>query len=68
MLQLDADALRPILPTVLDSLTDAIVVVDRERRVIAANRRYLELNRAVRDTASLLRHQMLKQGAGADPV
>ena len=40
---LDADALRPIFPAVLDALTDAIVVVDRSRRVIAANRRYVEV-------------------------
>lgn len=49
MSRLDADALRPILPAVLDSLTDAIVVVDRERRVIAANRRYLEVFGAQRE-------------------
>jgi PAS domain S-box-containing protein len=38
---IDSDALRPILPAVIDSLTDGIVVVDRERRIVAANRRYL---------------------------
>ena len=33
---------REILPALIDSLADAIVVVDRQRRVVAANRRYVE--------------------------
>ncbi len=40
--RLDADQIRPILPHLIDSLSDAVVVVDRNHRVIAANRRYVE--------------------------
>jgi hypothetical protein len=46
---IDLEQLRPILPQLIDSLSDAVVVVDRAQRVVAANRRYLEafgLNRA----------------------
>ncbi|HEY7727571.1 MAG TPA: ATP-binding protein [Candidatus Eisenbacteria bacterium] len=32
-----------ILPQLIDSLTDAVIVTDREHRVVAANRRYLEV-------------------------
>ena len=39
---------REILPALIDALTDALVVVDRQRRVVAANRRYLEAFGAVR--------------------
>ena len=39
---IDDEQVRPILPQLIDSLTDAVVVVDRSRRVVAANRRYLE--------------------------
>ena len=38
----DIEQVRHILPQLVDSLTDAVLVVDRERRVAAANRRYLE--------------------------
>jgi two-component system, NtrC family, sensor kinase len=38
----DLRQLREILPTLIDSISDAVVVVDRERRLVAANRRYLE--------------------------
>ncbi len=31
-----------ILPALIDSISDALVVLDRDRRVVAANRRYLE--------------------------
>lgn len=41
-LRLDADEVHPILPQLLDSLSDAVLVVDRSFRVVAANRRYLE--------------------------
>lgn len=34
---------REILPSIIDALTDAVVVVDRERRVVAANRRYSQV-------------------------
>ncbi|HEY6866231.1 MAG TPA: ATP-binding protein [Candidatus Eisenbacteria bacterium] len=40
--RIDADQVRPILAQLIDSLADAMVVVDRSRRVVAANRRYLE--------------------------
>jgi PAS domain S-box-containing protein len=36
------EPIRDILPALIDALTDAVVVVDRDRRVIAANRRYVE--------------------------
>ncbi len=39
---IDLEQLRPILPQLVDSLSDAVVVVDRSQRVVAANRRYLE--------------------------
>jgi PAS domain S-box-containing protein len=38
----DFERLRGELPQIVDALTDAVVVVDRQRRVVAANRRYLE--------------------------
>jgi len=38
----DEERVRPILPQLIDSLTDALVVVSRDQRVIAANARYLE--------------------------
>lgn len=41
-MRVDAPGLEAILPAFMDSLSDAIVVLDRERRVVAANRRYLE--------------------------
>lgn len=39
----DLEQVSQLLPVLLDSVTDALVVVDRERRVVAANRRYLEV-------------------------
>jgi len=39
---LDIEQVRTILPQLIDALADAVLVVDRERRVVAANRRYLE--------------------------
>ena len=38
----DEDRVRPILPQLIDSLTDAVVVVSRDQRVIAANAQYIE--------------------------
>ena len=38
----DLRQLREILPTLIDAISDAVVVVDRERRMVAANRRYVE--------------------------
>ncbi len=40
---LDLEQLSEILPGLIDSLSDAVVVVDANRRVLAANRRYLEV-------------------------
>ncbi len=36
------DAVRDLLPRLIDALPDAVVVIDRERRVVATNRRYVE--------------------------
>ncbi len=38
----DLEQVRQILPYLVDALSDAVVVVDREQRVVAANRRYVE--------------------------
>jgi PAS domain S-box-containing protein len=40
--RVDLEGVREILPALIDALTDAVVVVDRDRRVVAANRRYVE--------------------------
>jgi PAS domain S-box-containing protein len=40
---IDWSAVLRILPQLIDSLTDAVIVTDREHRVVAANRRYLEV-------------------------
>ncbi|MFI5371065.1 MAG: nitrogen regulation protein NR(II) [Candidatus Eisenbacteria bacterium] len=37
------DSVREVLPSLIDALTDAVVVLDRERRVVAANRRYVQV-------------------------
>ena len=39
---LDIEQVRGILPQLIDALADAVLVVDRQHRVVAANRRYLE--------------------------
>ena len=41
--RIDLTQIHPILPQLIDSLSDAVLVVDREQRVVAANRRYLEV-------------------------
>lgn len=41
--RLDVEQVRQILPQLLDSLSDAVLVVGRDRRVVAANRRYAEV-------------------------
>ena len=41
--RIDFEAMLPLLPHLLDSLTDAVLVVDRSQRIVAANRRYLEV-------------------------
>jgi len=38
----DLDKVRAILPALIDSLSDAVVVVDAGRKMVAANRRYVE--------------------------
>ena len=40
--RIDLAQIHPILPQLIDSLTDAVLVVDREQRIVAANRRYIE--------------------------
>ena len=40
--RIDLEGVREILPALIDALTDAVVVIDRDRRVVAANRRYVE--------------------------
>ena len=39
---MDIERIQDILPALIDALADAVVVVDRDRHVVAANRRYLE--------------------------
>lgn len=38
----DLGQIQPILPQLIDSLSDAVLVVDAQQRVVAANRRYVE--------------------------
>ncbi len=40
---MDLERVRPILPQLIDSLSDAMLVVDRNQVVVAANRRYVEV-------------------------
>jgi signal transduction histidine kinase len=40
---IDWGAVLRILPQLIDSLTDAVIVTDRDHRVVAANRRYLQV-------------------------
>jgi two-component system, NtrC family, sensor kinase len=40
--RVDLDSIGPILAQVIDSLVDAVLVVDRTQHVVAANRRYVE--------------------------
>jgi PAS domain S-box-containing protein len=42
-LRIDGAGIRDTLPQLIDALTDAVLVVDAEHRVVAANRRYLEV-------------------------
>ncbi|HET7903412.1 MAG TPA: ATP-binding protein [Candidatus Eisenbacteria bacterium] len=41
--RLELRQVQPILPQLIDSLDEAVLVVNHERRVVAANRRYLEV-------------------------
>lgn len=38
----NADVLRDLLPSLFEALPDAIVIVDQDRRIVAANRRHVE--------------------------
>src|SRR6185503_10805312 len=38
--RMDIASIQDILPALIDALSDAVVVVDRDRQVVAANRRY----------------------------
>jgi PAS domain S-box-containing protein len=40
--RVDIENVREILPALIDALSDAVLVVDSQRRVVAANRRYSE--------------------------
>ncbi len=42
MLRIESDEIREILPQLIDAMVDAVVVLDASRRVVAANRRYVE--------------------------
>jgi two-component system, NtrC family, sensor kinase len=39
----DLDQIQGVLPQLIDALNDPVLVVDRQRRVVGANRRYLEI-------------------------
>ncbi len=41
--RLDLQRVQPILPQLIDSLDEAVLVVDHEQRVVAANRRYVDI-------------------------
>jgi len=43
MARLDLQRVQPILPQLIDSLDEAVLVVDHEQRVVAANRRYVDV-------------------------
>lgn len=40
--RMDLESIGPILSQIVDSLVDAVLVIDRRQRVVAANRRYVE--------------------------
>ncbi|HEU4724394.1 MAG TPA: ATP-binding protein [Candidatus Eisenbacteria bacterium] len=41
--RLDLERIQPILPQLIDSLDEAVLVVDQAQRVVAANRRYVDV-------------------------
>ena len=41
--RLDLQRVQPILPQLIDSLDEAVLVVDQDQRVVAANRRYVDV-------------------------
>jgi len=40
--RMDFNQVRDILPSLIDAISDAVLVIDRSRRVVAANRKYVE--------------------------
>ncbi len=66
-LRLDSKGMREILPQLIDSLSDAVLVVDRSFRVVAANRRYLEAFGAERAdlVGNVCRHSLNCPAVGA---
>lgn len=42
VLRIQGERIRDILPQLIDAMADAVVVLDAERRIVAANRRYVE--------------------------
>lgn len=40
--RIDLRSVAPLLPSLIDAIADAVVVIDVHRRVVAANRRYME--------------------------
>jgi PAS domain S-box-containing protein len=71
--RVDIEQVRHVLPELIDSLADPVVVVDRDRRVIAANRRYLEAFGARQDSIAgiacrdALRCPETESAGGAEP-
>ena len=51
--RIDLEQVQRILPQLIDALSDAVLVVDRSQRVLAANRRYVEVFGRGRDQASM---------------
>lgn len=43
LLRLDVEQARQALPQFIDALTDAVLILDRDRQIVAANRRYVEV-------------------------
>lgn len=41
--RIDWEQTRPLLPGLIDALSEAVLIVDGQRRIVAANRRYLEV-------------------------
>ena len=51
--RIDLEQVQRILPQLIDALSDAVLVVDRSQRVLAANRRYVEVFGSRRDQAGM---------------
>jgi PAS domain S-box-containing protein len=41
-MRIEGERIRDILPELIDAMADAVVVLDAQRRIVAANRRYVE--------------------------